>query len=233
MLWFKGWLETRVRLLILLGIAGFLLVSFHSMGTKSPPTDPNAIAGLALASMGLVLMMYTLLAGAGIVTQPSFQATKGLHGSTLFTLALPVSRLRLLAVRASLGWLELTGAIAAYCWGLWLALPLLRGAVTAVEMTEYTAVLVACASSLYFLSVLLATFLDDVWRTWGSMLAFGALWWLSTKMPLPASLNVFRAMGEGSPLLAHTMPWTAMVFSVGMAVVLFVAAWKVAQVREY
>jgi hypothetical protein len=40
-------------------------------------------------------------------------------------------------------------------------------------------------------------------------------------------------MREGSPVLAHTMPWTAMVFSLGLAAILFFAALKVAQTREY
>jgi hypothetical protein len=44
-----------------------------------------------------------------------------------------------------------------------------------MEMFEYVVVLVACTSSLYFFSVLLATFLDEMWRMKGSMIAFGAL----------------------------------------------------------
>ena len=109
-------------------------------------------------------MLYTWLAGAGINTQPTFQATKGLHGSTLFTLSLPVSRLRLLTVRAGMGWLEMAGAILAWCYGCWLILPVVRGSVSAVDMLKYVVVLIVCVSSLYFLSVLLGTFLDDQWR---------------------------------------------------------------------
>jgi hypothetical protein len=40
-------------------------------------------------------------------------------------------------------------------------------------------------------------------------------------------------MREDSPVLAHTMPWTAMAFSLGLAALLFFAALKVAQTREY
>ncbi len=101
------------------------------------------------------------------------------------------------------------------------------------EMFEYAEILIACASALYFLSVMMATFLDDQWRVWGTMLSAAALWWLSTHTPLPASMNIFRAMGEGSPLVAHTMPWLAMTFSLGLATILFFAAFKVVQHREY
>lgn len=100
-------------------------------------------------------------------------------------------------------------------------------------MLEYAGTLIACASALYGLSVFLATFLDDQWRAWSTMIASAALWWLSSHAPLPASANIFRAMREGSPLLAHTTPWTAMAFSLGLAAILFFAALKVVQTREY
>jgi hypothetical protein len=235
MLWNKGWMETRFRLLATLGFTTLILALQYSIRTTAPPPGAkNPALGLVLFSNPtLVLMVCALLGGAGIVTQPSLQATKGLHGSTLFTLSLPVSRLRLLAVRASIGWLESVGVIAALCCGMWLVSPAFRAMATPVEMLEYAGTLIACASALYCLSVLLATFLDDQWRAWGTMIASAALWWLSTHTPLPASANIFRAMREGSPLLAHTMPWTAMAFSLGLAAILFFAALKVVQTREY
>jgi hypothetical protein len=234
MLWHKGWLETRFRLLFTLGFTTLILALQHSVRAAAPQGAKSAALGLVMFSNPtLVLMACALLGGAGIVTQPSLQATKGLHGSTLFTLSLPVSRLRLLAVRASIGWLEAIGVIAVLCCGMWLVSPAFRAIGTPVEMLQYAGTLIACASALYCLSVLLATFLDDQWRAWGTMIASAALWWLSTHTPIPASINIFRAMQEGSPLLAHTMPWTAMAFSLGLATILFFAALKVVQTREY
>jgi hypothetical protein len=40
-------------------------------------------------------------------------------------------------------------------------------------------------------------------------------------------------MGRGSPLITHTMPWNAILFSVLLAAVLFFAALKVVRAREY
>jgi len=80
---------------------------------------------------------------------------------------------------------------------------------------------------------MLATFLDDLWRMKGGMIAFGALWALSSLTPLPASVDIIRAMGDGSPIVAHTVPWTTMAFSLALAAILFFAALKVAQTREY
>jgi hypothetical protein len=235
MLWYKGWLETRFRLLFVVGWAVVFLGLQHlgRTTTPGPGAKGQAFVLVMFSNPILVLAICALLGGAGIVTQASLQATKGLHGSTLFTLSLPVSRFRLLAVRAGIGWLELVCVIAALCCGMWFASPAYRAVATPVEMMEYAATLVACASALYGLSVLLATFLDDQWRAWGTMIAAAALWWLSTHIKLPASANIFRAMREGSPLLTHTMPWTAMAFSLGLTAILSLAALKVAQTREY
>ena len=224
MLWYKAWLETRFRLLFSLVVVSFVLALLYS----KKATDARAVVGIAA---GLAALLCIMLAGAGIATQPAFQATKGLHGSILFTLSMPVSRLRLLVVRAGFGWLEMVGGIAAVCCGMWILFPV--GTARALDMLDYAGTLIACASGLYAISVLLATFLDDQWRVWGSGIVFAALWWLLNYTPLPASMNIFRAMGEGSPLVAHTMPWLAMTSSLALAAILFFAAFKVVQHREY
>ena len=225
MLWYKGWLETRFRLLIALGLFGPL---FAGIASLQPQVQVRAIAFSVTYGVVFISIM---LSGAGIATTRSLQATKGLHGSTLFTLSLPVSRFRLLAVRATLGWLEMTGAIGAMCCGLWILFPVLRATVTPEEMLKYTITLVVCTSGLYSIAVLLATFLDNPGRTWGCMLGFGALWWPANH--IPASVNIFRVMDEGSPLITHTMPSTEMAVSLGLAAILFFAALKVVQTREY
>jgi len=236
MLWYKGWLETRLRFWIALGWMGMLLV-FVSLRTIAPPPQPppgrNPVLGLALMMGSFVTVMCTWFAGAGIASQGAFQMLKGLHGSTQFTLSLPVNRLRLLAVRAALGWMEMACVIGAFCCGVWLAAPLLTAGATAVEMFEYAVTVIACASALYFLSVLLATFFDDQWRSWGTMFACVAIWGLPNLTGVPAYTDIFRAMGEGSPLVTHTMPWPVMAFSLALAAIVFFAALKVVQAREY
>jgi hypothetical protein len=229
MLWHKGWLETRFRLLFTLVFVGILLTFQYSARAS-----PQGIAGIILFSIPvLVIMICAMLAGAGVATQPTLAVTKGIHGSTLFTLSLPVSRFRLLGVRAGIGWLEKVGVIGAFCCAFWFLSPALRLMVTPADMFKYAGTLVACASAIYFLSVLLGTFLDDQWRVWGTMIVSSALWWLSTHTPLPAFADIFRGMGKNSPLIAHTMPWNAMAFSVGWAAILFFAALKVVKAREY
>ncbi len=224
MLWYKAWLETRFRLLFSLVVVALVLVLLYS----KQATEARAVVGIAT---GLAALLSIMLAGAGIATQPAFQATKGLHGSILFTLSMPVSRFHLLAVRAGFGWLEMVGGIGAVCCGMWMLFP--AETVMPRDMLDYAGTLIACASGLYAISVLLATFLDDQWRVWGSGIVFAALWWLLNKTPLPGSMNIFRAMGEGSPLVAHTLPLLAMTYSLGLAAILVFVAFKVVQHREY
>lgn len=229
MLLFKGWLETRFRLLFALSFVSLFLVQLYSM----PPKTPNGIKAITLIGWICLTSISIMLAGAGIATQPSFQVTKGLHGSTLFTLSLPVSRLRLLAVRASLGWLEMSFAVSVMCCAMWFLLPQLRSVTSPEGMLQHTAVLIACGSALYSIPVFLGTFLDDQWRLFGSFFSIGVLWWLLNRTWMPASVNIFRAMSDASPIFTHTMPWTAMAFSMGLAAILFFAALKVARAREY
>jgi hypothetical protein len=222
-LWHKGWLETRFRWLLGMGIVALFFVTNSRAGQ-------SVLVGNAAI---MAAMLSIMLAGAGINTQPPLQAKKGLHGSTLFTVSLPVSRLRLLAVRAGLGWLELVGGIAILCSGMWVLSPALRASSAQWEMPMQAATLIACASGLYSITVLLATFLDDFWRIYGSVIAFGALWWIQSHTSWPASASVFWALTQGSPLVAHAIPWTAIAFSLGLAATLLCAALKIARTREY
>ncbi len=237
MLWYKGWLETQFKLAMTFGVMSLFMVLFHALGAKVPPPPAggrNAAFGYLVFNVpAFVIVTCTWLAGAGIATQPSFQAIKGLHGSTLFTLSLPVSRFRLLAIRSSVGWLEMLGMIGLQCGGMWFLIPFLKGAATPLEMLEFAGTLTACASTVYFLSVFLATFLDDQWRMWGTMLGSAVLWWLPSHTWFPASIDIFRGMGEGSPLLAHSVPWIAIGVSLGLSAILFFAALKIARAREY
>jgi hypothetical protein len=232
MFWYKGWLETRLRLWIAFGWIGLLLTSV-ALRTVAPQPGRNPVFGLALMMGSFVTTMCAWFAGAGIASQGSFQFLKGLHGSTQYTLSLPVSRLRLLAIRATLGWMEMAIVIGMFCGGVRLVAPLLTAGATAVGMFQYAVTLIVCASALYFFSVLLATFFDDQWRCWATMIFCVATWGLPYIVMVPEYADIFRAMGEGSPLVKHGMPWPVMAFSVGLAAMWFFAALKVAQSREY
>jgi hypothetical protein len=229
MLWYKGWLETRFRILVALAFGIFFIVIMHNANPKTPAA--------AQAVMGVLALYWAvapfLLAGVGIRTQPSVQATKGLHGSMYFTLSMPVSRFRLLAVRATLGMLEAIGVIACVSGLAWFAIPILRMHSTGADLLAYWVAASACASSFYFLSVLFGVFLDEIWRVWASMIAAYGFRWLLARGFMPSFANLFQSMGASSPLFTHRFPWASMGFSLGIAAILFLAACKAVQVREY
>src|SRR5213083_321035 len=98
MLWMKGWLETRWRFVLMLGVALVILVLVVSDGIQ---TMDMAHARVVVNLHWMISIFAAIqLAGAGIRTQSPFRAKAGLHGSTQYTLSMPVSRSRLLAVRA-------------------------------------------------------------------------------------------------------------------------------------
>ena len=229
MLWFKGWLETRWRFLFALVIPLGALAARYAGGLTSPQDASRLMSALAL--LWIFDAMY--LANTGIKTQAAFQTLKGLPGSMYFTLSLPVSRLRLLAVRAGIGLLETAGVNLVVCCAAWALFPLVRASSTPADLAGFVLSAFVCTTGFYALSVLFATFLDDMWQVWGSMIAIGLLRWLTIRFPPPPSVDVFRAMGAASPLVTHTMPWIAMGVSLAIAAILFLAALKIVQAREY
>ena len=232
MLWYKGWLETRFRILFMLAYVLFpmaLRITTPHNTSPTPLEEQHQIAFLAFYwSFGSIL-----LAGAGIKTQGSLRTTKVFHGSMYFTLTMPVSRFRLLAARAGLGMLETIAVLAATPFAIWVMFPATRMHLSISDLLEYWGVISVCVSLFYFLGVVFASVFDDATQGWMSMLAVISLQGLFTNLPVPPSLNVFRAMGEASPLFTHTFPWASMAVSLGVAAVLLcIAAWVV-QTREY
>ena len=208
MLWYKGWLETRPRVLFLIAFAWLL----------SPPGQ------LAF----LFALVPILLAGSGIETQFPWKTKKG-PVSTYFTLSLPVSRFRLFATRAGLGMLETVGIFAIAPCAKWV-LFIFIGAEDYVSRSDLFALWVSlsvCASAFYFLGVLVSAFLDERVSSTISIVAAGLLFSHSS----PAPVYLYRAMV--SPLSAHSLPWASMGISLGVAAVLGLAAWRVVQTREY
>lgn len=160
MLWYKGWLETRFRVLFVFG--GILFMVVLILRHIDPPL-PRAVVEDNLNSLTLLLWFIpVVLAGAGIDAQHLPLGTaKGIHGSQYFTLSLPVSRARLLATRAGLGMLETVGVLAALCCVAWFMLPAPRIYLTCSDLFAYWVTVSICTSAFYSLSVFLATLLGD------------------------------------------------------------------------
>src|SRR5258708_11466340 len=107
MLWYKAWLESQTRFLLgAVTIAGFCIgfVLFHRDGARMfdrPPTYVEYIWELVYKGyLRELFVLLTLLLGVGGLLRERDFGTSG------FTLALPVSRLHLVSVRAGLGFAQ-------------------------------------------------------------------------------------------------------------------------------
>jgi hypothetical protein len=230
MLWMKSWLETRWRLLYALAIPLVSLALPHiTGGGVTTEKATNTFMGVT-AFFSLFSAAY--LAGAGIKTQSPFTAMKGLEGSMYYTLSLPVSRLRLLLVRAGVGLLEFAGVSAVIYGAFWLFSPA-HGSSTAFDLLELILAAVASTACFYFTAVLLATFLDDPWQMFGGMFVTIMAWFVTSRISPRPRFNLFGFAGDGSPLTRHALPWPAMAISLIASAILFSAALKIAERRDY
>lgn len=230
MLWYKGWLETRGKMLLVLVIALFPIV------TQRNAASLNAGIGGWKAQIVIFSFFWTIvplfLAGSGIKTQTLF-ARRGLHGSMYYTLALPVSRSRLFATRATLGFIEAAAILALVPFAIPILFPALRNSVTRMALFEYWLTFIVCSTVFYSIGLLLSTFLDDFMQNLISLLIITLTWSGVQSLHLPASLDVFSAVGKNSPLFTHSLPWAPMGVAIAAAAILCTAASRIVSAREY
>ena len=217
MLWYKGWLETRVVV--------FATILFVWLFARDGPPAQGTIGVVGF----FLSMIPVYLAGSGIRTQPAW-IKKG-PGSTDFALSLPASRFRLFATRAGLGMLETIGIFAIAPCGMWILFSRPEDHVSRSDLFACWVSLSLCASAFYFLGVLLSTLLDVSLAGPICLLPVYVLSEALSADPLLARVNPFRAML--SPLFTHSLPWASMGISLGVAAVLGWAALRVVQTREY
>lgn len=229
MLWMKAWLETRWRFVfaLCLSLAAVALLWPSGAGGVKP-------AGNLMVTLSFFLIFTPVyLAGTGIRTQSGFQAMQGIHGSMYYTLSLPVSRFRLLWVRAAFGLLEMAGIDVIVIAAAWCVFPLLRAHSSWLDLLQLILAVIVCTACFFFVSVVLATVLGDSWQIFGSLFVVGVLGWVLERLALPPSWNVFHFGGDASPLITHMLPWPAMAISIGVSAILFFVALRIVQNRDY
>ena len=230
MLWLRAWLETRWRLAYLFGIVLLILVTAESGGGLGSREHAKNLMFMQLI---ISILAAVNLAGTGITTQSSFRPGRGLQESTYFTLSLPVSRFRLLAVRAALGLLETIGLNAFTIVSAWSLFAMIRGDSTLVDVFRLILTSAVCTACFYFVSVTVSTFLDETWQMYGSLFVIGLAWWGVSQSALPPLANVFAFTTDASPLITHQLPWPAMLLSLSVSMLLFLLALKVVHTREF
>jgi hypothetical protein len=235
MLWYKAWLETRWRFCFVAGSILFAWAAplwaplFH---LRPPAGIPASRLWLAvhMASVLLYIFAAIFLAGSGINSQTTYAATSGFHPSMLFTLSLPVSRRRLLLVRAGLGALQ-TGVLVAIMAAYTLfARP---EATTAPQFLTYLARAIVCTMAIYALSTLLACVFDEMWQFYGAFLSCIAAFLLQYRISVLSWLSPFRGMSLISYPITGPMPWASVIFSLVLTAVLLYASMLIVQRKEY
>jgi ABC-2 type transport system permease protein len=238
MLWFKAWLETRTRFLIaLLGITALCcLVVYHGDKQGLPETGPQyyyvvlAAAGSLLCLLWLVAV--TLLMMGGLLREKAV-------GAAPFTLALPISRARLMGVRIGMGLVQAM-ALAVVPWTAIFLTALATGKANSLYQVFFHLVLLISGGLVFFGVALLSSSLVQGEYT-APMLSLGIV--LGAQAILSnGSRHTYTPLGfatgaEYYPLhamlLQGPIPWPAAAINVLCAALLIAISVKVVQRHEF
>ncbi|MGD0800167.1 MAG: hypothetical protein ABR906_02510 [Terracidiphilus sp.] len=234
MLWLKAWLETRWRFVFLVGsILVVWLAPFWITATGVVHSGVPAVKqwmGIQLGSVLLYIFTAIYLAGSGVNSQTMYSATSGFHGSMFFTLSLPVSRRRLLFVRAGLGAIQSSVLVAIMAGYMLFLRP---EATSALQVLEYMTRAVSCTMAVYALSVLLACVLDEMWQMYAAILCCTAVFMLQQRFTVISRISPLRGMSLIAYPLTAPVPWLPVAASLVMIVVFLGASVLVLQRKEY
>ena len=222
MLLMKAWMETRWRLL---GVAMYLLIAL-AMNFLNP-AGTNVLATLWL----MLTLLAISLGGSGVRSQAPLGFSEGLAGSTQFTLSLPVSRIRLLVVRAAAGLVETAAAAVVVAWLAWGLIPNLRQTAAPVDFARLVLTTILFLSAPYCAHVFFTTWAEEPYSI--AYATFTLIVLLVAGHRLAPALDIIRAFGQASPLLTHRLPWPQLAVSVTLALILTFAAVQVVRRREY
>jgi hypothetical protein len=223
----KAWLETRWRLLaVFTYLTICLAVTYHSRNSGAA----NA-RGLFLALSAVLAFGAVTLAGSGVKSQSDIGFPEGLAGSTQFTISLPVSRVRLLAVRASFGMFETAGAASMAAFAAWCFFPFVRASVPPADIARLLLTNILCLTLPYCAAVFFGAFLDEPLSLMFAGWAVAILLWLGHRSATP--VDVILVYGRESPLLTHHLPWPQIASAGALALLFLAGAIWVVSLREY
>lgn len=261
MLWYKAWLETRSRFLVGASLViavtlffvlahPFMIRQWQADLVRHPDLPEPHWFRRALVDYPYFLwhflfaellqnawVLSAILLGLGGIARESVQGTAG------FTLSLPATRRRMLAVRTTVAGAELValGFLPA------LLLPLVSAAMGRTYPPGpglvHSAIMVTGGLGFFGFAVLLSSILRDEHTPLLIALSAAALLFFlmqpyadgTLEDPLWARLlNVSRLMAGPADLasLSH-VPWTGLILSLGVTTLLLAASFRVSEARDY
>jgi ABC-2 type transport system permease protein len=244
MLWYKSWLETRWRFLIGLAVlicsAGGVVLTWPKVVELMPLAANIDVSGeigrrikeateLSREYRGYVWMqwfrqnltqmgtLFAVLLGAGGLLSSG--------GAALFTLSLPVSRRRLLGVRAAAGLAELFVLAMVPS----LLIPLLSPAVGKTypirDALIHGVCLFIAATAFFSLAILLSTVFSDLWRP--LLIALSVAVALAVCEQIFSGLStysIFRVMSAEAYFRSGQLPWLGLLASAAAAAAMLYGA---------
>ena len=239
MLWYKAWHESKNRfvyvLAAMIAVSGLLVLSYDSWHVDPARMNFRGFVWQAL---------YFRFFHASWVFSTLFLALGGLlaeqqHGTALFTMSLPASRRRMLLIRAAVGAGEaaITAIVPAMSVS---AFSLLIGrSYPVIQSLEFAALLTVGGMVFFSLGILLSTFVPGDWAPLavGIPLIAGVYTGTRSIDPLRAfnPQDLFSGAANIRPpewAIEMPLPWTALAVSIGIGLLLLLAAVIVTEKHE-
>lgn len=236
MLWYKAWLETRPRFLTSLVTVTLFSAIFvyHAQGLIRPEWKSDVRRLLFVNQQFLAIMWVlavVLLGMGGLIREKAV-------GTSSLTLALPVSRTRLLSVRVGMGVLEAIVLGVAPWIGVILVYSMAGKPILISQVVSYVLLLVGGGLVYFAMAILVSSCVAGEYTA--PALAFGVV--LLTAIVFDAWLrqfNVWRlttgdfSIDRSTYLLSTHLPWLGMLASLSVGVLMLLASTIVVQRREF
>jgi ABC-2 type transport system permease protein len=248
-LWYKAWLETRSRFLAsLCGMTAVVVLIVHHAEATTRPDGLSGAQYLARlrsntgeifnASQHIMIAIWilavTLLGMGGLIRERA-------AGSSSFTLALPVSRGRLVSVSIAVGALEAV-CLAVVPWTAVVITADLSGAPLLLSQAVFYVTLLLSGGLTYFgLSVLLASLIEGEYTApavaFGVTIVSGIV--CGTVEAIRPYADLWRFMGgdhhfnSGTSVLEGPFPWAGALASLSVATILLLASVAVIRKAEF
>jgi hypothetical protein len=255
MLWYKSWLETRWRFVI-----GLIVLVLSACSTVAaypevrrllvlvPQMDPGGEIGRRIAeaaelardyrgyvwwqwfvqNMAQMWALFAVLLGTGgLLSQMS-------GGGALFTLSLPVSRNRLLGIRAATGLAELLVLAVVPSLVLPLLSPAIGESYRAGDALVHATCMFVAGSVFFSLAFLLSTVFRDVWRP-ALIVICGAVALALVEQIFrgPAHIGLFKVMTAERYFRGEGLPWLGLLFSAAVSATVLYAATRNMARRDF
>jgi ABC-2 type transport system permease protein len=238
-LWYKAWLETRSRFLASLCVVTSVVVLavHHEEYVLSPVPERDTYQLLFFVHhylMGLWMLCVVLLGMGGLIRERA-------AGASSYTLALPVSRVRLVAIQVAVGLLEAIG-LAVIPWAAILLTTAIKDRPFPLSQAVFYVLLLISGGLVYFaLSVLISSLLEGEYTApavaYGIMILSGVI--CANSESLRPYADLWRFMGgnnhfnDSTYLLSGPFPWLGALAGISVTAFLLLASVGVVYRRDF